>query len=245
MIKNKLHIKNSKIYFAIAGLLFVLWLYFLSEIPEIPGIKKEETFIIFVISLSFFIPMLLLTFKLVLLSDNISTNQSSVTDSVLKFYFLLPIKRKTIAFWGFVFDIILSILYCFTFCLSVMIVTFLHRNVIKFNIFLCFVSPLSTTLFLVSLFLLFSSYPYFAKSQTLKFLSVLFAYVLLLPLPVIGIIGTLTLVKDRSTIVKYFVMFIMNLYNNSIWSSIYLLISIILFITSYIVVSASFYRREV
>gem|GEM_PF-5534596 len=245
MNKFKPHPSEIKMHLLIIGFFTVLWFslnFFL--LNDNSNNFDRNAYSAFVIAVSLFISQVFVVSKIALFFDRSLVKSNHILDSVLKFYFLLPVKRKTIAFWIFINDIIFSFLYCSAFFISNLFTIFSKPNSIEFNIFLFFVSPLATNLVFVSLFLLLSSFPHFIKNQILKSLSELL-YGLLPLFLLIAIITILSLGIIASATNKHLVVFIMNLYNNSIQSSIYLLISIILFITSYIAVSASFYRREV
>jgi hypothetical protein len=106
----------------------------------------------FVIAFYLLIPVVFVTFKIALFFDKSYVKSNYILDSVLKFYFLLPVKRKTIAFWIFTNDIIFSFLYCSVFFISSLFAIFSKPNRIELNIFLFFVSPLATNLLFISLF---------------------------------------------------------------------------------------------
>ncbi|AZT91489.1 hypothetical protein ELD05_13255 [Caldicellulosiruptor changbaiensis] len=244
MHKFKPHPSEIKIHLLIIGFFTVLWFslnFFL--LNDNSNNFDRNAYSAFVIAVSLFIPQVFVVSKIALFFDRSLVKSNHILDSVLKFYFLLPVKRKTIAFWIFINDIIFSFLYCSAFFISNLFAIFSKPNRIELNIFLFFVSPLATNLLFISLFSLLYSFPHFVKNKMLKSLSELLYgllpfFLLIILITVLALAETATVSNDN------LIASIVNLYKNSLWSPIYLLISIILFIISYIAVSASFYRQE-
>ncbi|ABP68078.1 hypothetical protein Csac_2501 [Caldicellulosiruptor saccharolyticus DSM 8903] len=238
------HPSEIKMHLLIIGFFTVLWFclnFFL--LNDNSNNFDRNAYSAFVIAFSLLIPQVFVVSKIALFFDKSPVKSNYILDSVLKFYFLLPVKRKTIAFWIFTNDIIFSFLYCSAFFISSLFAIFSKPNRVELNILLFFVSPLATNLLSISLFLLLYSFPHFVKNKMLKSLSELL-YGLLPFFLLIILIIVLALAETATASNDNLIASIVNLYKNSLWSLTYLLISIILLISSYIAVFASFYRQE-
>lgn len=218
LMKNRVKLKDIKIYFSIAVILFIssIFLFGLFYVLQIPKTTTmEEKFLlklVFAFSL-FVVPLIIIPINFTLFT---STNRSSVINSILKFYFLLPGKRKTIVFYGFIPDIILSALYSFSFILSVWVANTFFYKTLKVNPLPCFVATLSISLLFTSMFLLFSNAVYIVNNKTLKNLLEIFAlFILFLPLiTLFFFVIAIILENNNTTIVKNFLTFIEKMYNN-------------------------------
>lgn len=199
--------------------------------------KKEDIFLS-VFFTSLFISLILVS-NMSLFFYHQPGNSSFGSVSPLNLLFVLPVKRKTIAVWEFLSDFITCVFYVLAYNIAIIIINTFVVHWQQYNIFLLLISPLATNLLLLAFFAIAMGCICFINNKiltsALTTMAILFWFV-----PVMAIFYVVS-----STSGKKVETFLENLYTNSIYSIIYLLISVGLFIIAFIVNALSIYRREV
>lgn len=186
-----------------------------------------------------FILIMLMAIKSSFFAQNTKLLELSGNISYISLLFLFPVKRKNIISLEFISDAIIILIYL-VFLNAGMLILKVFNLIESYNIFLSFFLPFSFILTWLSICSILYSFIYFTKNSALQtFLNVL-ANIIAIMLGYIPI-SALFLSDSHKRVER----FLTNLYTNPENTFIFLLVSTVLFLTSFVVNKVAIYRREI
>lgn len=221
----------------ISGIVFLIFLLCISQPVRKTG-KIDFSLFIGTIYTTFILIMLF-AIKSSFFAQSTKVRELYGSISYTSLLFLLPIKRKKIVTWEFISDVALILIYLLFLNIGMLILKVLNLTH-SYNFFLSFVLPFSFILAWFSICTTLYSFIYFIKNSALQSaLSITASIILLL----VGYLPISVLYLSESH--KRVERFITNLYTNPENTFIFLLVSIVLFLISFVEKRVAIYRREI
>ncbi|WPX08942.1 hypothetical protein [Anaerocellum danielii] len=207
------------------------------SIPIIISLSLKRSYIIFVAAYCFVVVIIFMIIKSTFYARNTKLRESTGDISYLPLLFLLPIKRKSIIIFEFIWDIII-ILVSIAFLDTILFAFYTFKLIDYFNPLLSFVLPFSFITATISCHTIIYSISWLLKNSALRSITEIAGF--LLPF-FAGYLPILYLTDSTQRVEN----FILNIYTNPVNLIIILFVSIVLFLISFIVNITAIYRREV